>query len=58
MDARADIVLLFGALKVMVDMLRSLISRRFEVILDKYLFGNAGRAFLLGLIFLVMTEGP
>jgi len=50
------IVLLFGALKVMVDMLRSLISRRFEVILDKYLFGNASRAFLLGLAFTAIIQ--
>ncbi|MBM3330502.1 hypothetical protein FJY68_01465 [candidate division WOR-3 bacterium] len=48
--------LLFSALKVMVDMLRSLISRRFEVILDKYLFGNAGRAFLLGLFFTALIQ--
>jgi solute carrier family 34 (sodium-dependent phosphate cotransporter) len=50
------LVLLFGALKVMVDMLRSLVSRRFEVILDKYLFGNAGRAFLLGLFFTALVQ--
>lgn len=50
------LVLLFTALKVMVDMLRSLISRRFEVILDKYLFGNAGRAFLLGLTFTAIIQ--
>ena len=50
------LVLLFAALKVMVDMLRSLISRRFEVILDKYLFGNAGRAFLLGLFFTALVQ--
>jgi sodium-dependent phosphate cotransporter len=50
------LALLFSALKVMVDMLRSLISRRFEVVLDKYLFGNAGRAFLLGLIFTALIQ--
>jgi sodium-dependent phosphate cotransporter len=50
------LVLLFGALKVMVDMLRSLVSRRFEVVLDKYLFGHAGRAFLLGLAFTALVQ--
>ncbi len=50
------LVLLFGALKIMVDMLRSLVSRRFEVILDKYLFGNAGRAFMLGLFFTALVQ--
>ncbi len=50
------LLLLFGALAVMVDMLRSLVSRRFEVVLDKYLFGNAGRAFLLGLAFTSIVQ--
>jgi len=45
------LVLLFGALALMVKMLRSLVSHRFEVVLDKYLFGSASRAFLLGLAF-------
>ena len=50
------LVLLFGALKVMVDMLRSLVSRRFEIVLDKYLFGHASRAFLLGLAFTALVQ--
>jgi sodium-dependent phosphate cotransporter len=50
------LVLLFAALKLMVDMLRSLMSRRFEVVLDKYLFGSAGRAFLLGLAFTALVQ--
>lgn len=50
------LVLLFGALKVMVDMLRSLVSRRFEIVLDKYLFGHTSRAFLLGLAFTALVQ--
>jgi solute carrier family 34 (sodium-dependent phosphate cotransporter) len=50
------LVLLFGALKVMVDMIRSLISRRFELVLDKYLFGNPVRAFMLGLAFTSIVQ--
>lgn len=50
------LALLFGALTLMVKMLRSLVSRRFEVVLDKYLFSSAGRAFLLGLLFTSLVQ--
>lgn len=50
------LVLLFAALKLMVDMMRSLISRRIELVVDKYLFGSPGRAFLVGLAFTVLVQ--
>ncbi len=50
------LVLLFGALKLMVDMIRSLTSRRLEVVVDKYLFGSALRAFLIGLFFTAIVQ--
>ncbi len=55
-ELAAALVLLFGALTLMVSMLRSLVSRRFEVLLDKYLFGHAGLAFLFGIIFTVCVQ--
>ncbi len=51
-----SLVLLFGSLKLMVDMMRSLISRRIELVVDKYLFGNAARAFLIGLVFTAVVQ--
>lgn len=56
LELAVALILLFGALSVMVDTLRSLVSRRFEVILDKYLFGSAGRAFLFGLVFTAAVQ--
>ncbi|MFO7674771.1 MAG: Na/Pi symporter [bacterium] len=52
----AALVLLFASLKLMVDMMRSLISRRIELVVDKYLFGSAGRAFAVGLAFTVLVQ--
>lgn len=52
----AALLLLFLALKLMVDMMKSLISRRVEVVVDKYLFGNAARAFLVGLVFTALVQ--
>jgi sodium-dependent phosphate cotransporter len=51
-----SLVLLFSALKLMVDMMRSLVSRRLELVVDKYLFGNAARAFLVGLAFTSIVQ--
>jgi sodium-dependent phosphate cotransporter len=56
LELLVGLVLLFAALKLMVDMIRSLISRRFEVILDKYLFGSPLRAFLIGLAFTSIVQ--
>jgi sodium-dependent phosphate cotransporter len=52
----AALILLFAALKLMVDMMRSLISRRIEIVVDKYLFGNAARAFAVGLGFTILVQ--
>jgi sodium-dependent phosphate cotransporter len=51
-----SLVLLFAALKLMVDMMRSLISRRIELVVDKYLFGNAAKAFLVGLLLTAVVQ--
>lgn len=45
------VVLLYGSLKVIVDSTRKLVSARFEILLDKYLFGNPAKAFLIGILF-------
>ncbi len=50
------IVLLFVALRFIVDMMRSLVSRRLELVVDKYLFGNAAKAFLVGLFFTALVQ--
>ncbi len=50
------LVLLFLALKFIVDMMRSLVSRRLELVVDRYLFGNAVKAFLLGLLFTAVVQ--
>ena len=44
------IIVLFVALKFLVDALKTLTTRRVEVIMDKYLFGRPLQSFLLGLI--------
>ncbi len=44
------IVVLFVALKFMVDAIKTLTTRRIEVIMDKYLFGGPAQSFLLGLL--------
>lgn len=51
-----SLILLFASLKLMVDMMRSLVSRRFELVVDKYLFGSAARAFLVGLLFTALVQ--
>ncbi len=50
------IILLFVSLKFVVDMMRSLVSRRMSLVVDKYLFGSAVRAFLLGLVFTAIVQ--
>jgi len=44
-----SLVFLFIALTVLVAMTRSLMSGKAELFVDKYLFGTAGKSFLLGL---------
>lgn len=44
------IVVLFVALKFLVDAIKALTTRRVEVIMDKYLFGGPAQSFLLGLL--------
>lgn len=44
------VVVLFVALKFLVDSIKALTTRRMEVIMDKYLFGGAAQSFLLGLL--------
>lgn len=51
-----SLVLLFTALKLIVDMMRSLISRRVELVVDKYLFGSTVKAFLVGLFFTALVQ--
>jgi len=51
-----SLVLLFVALKFVVDTMRSLISRRIELVVDKYLFGNAAKALLVGLVFTSIVQ--
>lgn len=50
------LVLLFAALKLVVDTMRSLVSRRLELVVDRYLFGDALRAFLIGLVFTALVQ--
>jgi sodium-dependent phosphate cotransporter len=51
-----SLVLLFIALKKMVDVLRVLIIKRAEVWFDKILFKNALRAFTVGLIMTLLAQ--
>jgi len=50
------LALLFLALKFLVDMMRSLVSRRLELVVDRYLFGNAAKALLLGLFVTAIVQ--
>jgi sodium-dependent phosphate cotransporter len=50
------IFLLFLGLKYLVDSMRSLVNRRFELVLDRWLFRNATTAFLLGLVFTSIVQ--
>jgi len=51
-----SLVLLFIALKKMVDTLRVLIIKRAEVWFDKVLFKNAIRAFVVGLVMTLLAQ--
>ncbi len=51
-----SVVILFVALKKMVDILRVLVIKRAEVWFDKILFKNAFRAFLVGLVMTLMAQ--
>ena len=51
-----SLVLLFIALKKMVDVLRVLIIKRAEVWFDKILFKNALRAFTVGLFITILAQ--
>lgn len=46
-----SLLLIFFALTFLVKILKSLVLKKFEIFLDKYLFRNTLTAFLLGLIF-------
>jgi len=50
------IILLYIALRFIVGMMRSLVSRRLGLVIDKYLFGNATKAFLIGLAFTALVQ--
>ena len=49
-------IMLIVSLKLIVDMMRSLVSRRLELVVDKYLFGNAVKAALVGLAFTALVQ--
>ncbi|TET68821.1 MAG: Na/Pi cotransporter family protein, partial [Candidatus Aminicenantes bacterium] len=51
-----SLILLFSALTVLVAMTRSLMSKKAELFLDKYLFGTAGKSFLLGLLLTAVIQ--
>ena len=51
-----SIVILFIALKKMVDILRVLVIKRAEVWFDKILFKTAPRAFVVGLVMTLMAQ--
>jgi sodium-dependent phosphate cotransporter len=51
-----SLVILFIALKKMVDTLRVLIIKRAEVLFDRVLFKNAFRAFIVGLIMTLLAQ--
>ena len=51
-----SLVLLFIALKKIVDILRVLVIKRAEVWFDKVLFKNAVRAFTVGLVMTLMAQ--
>ena len=46
-----SLILIFFSLSCLVKTLKSLVIKKFEIFLDKYLFRNILTAFLLGLIF-------
>ena len=51
-----SVVILFFALKKMVDTLRVLVIKRAELWFDKILFKNAFRAFVVGLVMTLMAQ--
>jgi len=51
-----SLISLFIALTILVAMTRSLMSKRAELFLDKYLFGTAGKSFLLGLLLTAVIQ--
>jgi len=51
-----SLILLFVALKKMVDMLRVLVIKRAEAFFDKILFKTSLRAFLVGLVMTLMAQ--
>jgi sodium-dependent phosphate cotransporter len=50
------LVLLFFGLKFMVDTMRRLAGSKTEVVIDRYLFGGALRAFFLGLVVTAVIQ--
>lgn len=51
-----SLIFLFIALTAVVAMTRSLMSKKAELFLDKYLFGTAGKSFLLGLLLTAIIQ--
>lgn len=50
------LILLFISLKFLVDMIRTLVSRRVELTLDKYLFGTPMKGFLFGFLLTAVIQ--
>jgi sodium-dependent phosphate cotransporter len=50
------LVILFVALKFLVDAMRALTTRRLELIVDQYLFGRPLQAFLIGLFVTAIIQ--
>jgi len=51
-----SLLMLFLALKFIVDTARSLMMTHFEVMIDRYLFRNAPTAFVLGILLTVLVQ--
>ena len=51
-----SLLMLFLALKFMVDVARSLMMTQFEVMIDRYLFRNAPTAFILGAVLTALVQ--
>ncbi|MEO0084337.1 MAG: Na/Pi symporter [candidate division WOR-3 bacterium] len=50
------IILLFVALKFLVDAMKVLITKRLELIIDRYIFGSPIQSFLIGLIVTAIIQ--
>jgi sodium-dependent phosphate cotransporter len=50
------VVLLFAALKFLVDAMKAITTRKLELIIDKYLFGSATQSFLIGLVITSIVQ--